>query len=254
MPVNADWDVIDAGLGGVTSLNLTGLSGIITLNTSQAQSLIIRLSGTQSGAVTVQTPASSGGFWIVDNESSGAVLFTTATGGSTGVSVPATHNVIINTDGINIESATDSYLPLAGGTMTGTLNCASNGLNVGSGQLVVTGGNITASGSITATGDITAFSDARRKGDIRTIEDALSKVLLMRGVTYYWKDYKENKRHAGVIAQEMREVFPEVVVEDYEFLSVAYGNLCSILIEAIKDLAYKVDALEADAAAARRRR
>lgn len=39
-------------------------------------------------------------------------------------------------------------------TMAGALNLPSNGLNVGSGQLQVTGGNVTASGNITATGNL----------------------------------------------------------------------------------------------------
>jgi hypothetical protein len=51
----------------------------------------------------------------------------------------------------------------------------------------------------------------------------------------------------GVIAQEMCEVVPEVVVVDKEtaMMSVAYGNLVGVLIEAIKELSAKVEALEA---------
>ena len=53
----------------------------------------------------------------------------------------------------------------------------------------------------------------------------------MRGVMYD----KEGKRGTGVIAQEMQQVMPEVV-QDGEYLSVAYGNIVGVLIEAIKEI------------------
>lgn len=250
-PININWNEIDACFGGNTTLNLTGLSGVITLSTSQAQVLRILLTGTPSGSITVQTPASVGGFWIIDNESTAAVLVTTATGGSTGVSVPSGRNMVVNTDGNNIESATDSYLQLSGGTLTGTVNMASNGLNVGSGQLVVSGGNVSTSGSITAAGDVTAFSDLKWKEDIQTIPNALALVQSMRGVTFYWKKEisSEKGRRAGVIAQEIEKVFPEVITKGYgtnneEGLYVAYGNLTAVLIEAVKELTERVAILE----------
>ena len=96
-------------------------------------------------------------------------------------------------------------------------------------------------GSISASGDITAFSDARLKTDVVTIPNALNKVEQMRGV-YYTKDGKSG---VGVIAQEMQKVLPEVVA-DGEYLSVAYGNIVGVLIEAIKELKAEIEALKHD--------
>jgi hypothetical protein len=119
----------------------------------------------------------------------------------------------------------------------------SNGLNVGSGQLQVTGGNVTASGNITATGNVTAFSDQRLKDDIRTIDDALSIVNQLRGVSYINKSTKE--AGIGVVAQEVKDVLPAVVHSDAEgLLHVAYGNIVGLLINAIKELSARVDSLE----------
>jgi hypothetical protein len=99
-------------------------------------------------------------------------------------------------------------------------------------------------GNLTMAGDVTAFSDIRRKKDINTIGGALDKVNAMRGVMF--TRIEDDKRGTGVIAQEMREVMPEVVLEDAEgTLSVAYGNLAGVLIEAIKELSAKVKELEA---------
>ena len=102
--------------------------------------------------------------------------------------------------------------------------------------------------SIYASADIVAYSDARVKGDIKIIEDALNKIQQINGVTYTRIDgtEEENNRHAGVIAQDVNEVLPEVVNTDKEtgMMSVAYGNMSGLLIEAIKELTNKVSLLE----------
>jgi hypothetical protein len=102
--------------------------------------------------------------------------------------------------------------------------------------------------SVYASSDIVAFSDARIKGDIKVIEDALNKIQQINGVTYTRIDgtEEENNRHAGVIAQEVNEVLPEVVNTDKEtgMMSVAYGNMSGLLIEAIKELSNKMDNLQ----------
>lgn len=98
-------------------------------------------------------------------------------------------------------------------------------------------------GNMTAAGNVTAFSDARLKSDVETISDALSLVKAMRGVTFT----KDGAPGVGVIAQEMREVLPQVVIETpnaEKTLSVAYGNIVGVLIEAVKELSAEVEALK----------
>ena len=105
-------------------------------------------------------------------------------------------------------------------------------------------GSISVSGSITATGNITAYSDARLKTDIETITGALDRVRKLRGVTFSRRD--TGNRGVGLIAQELAAIVPEAVMTHEDgLLSVAYGNLVGVLIEAVKDLADKVDRLEA---------
>lgn len=104
-------------------------------------------------------------------------------------------------------------------------------------------GNVTVTGTIVAGGDITAFSDERLKHNINRIENALDKTLQLNGVTF---ETKENKKSLGVIAQNVLNVLPEVVQEnDNGYLSVAYGNIVGVLIEAIKELNAKIEKLEA---------
>jgi len=99
--------------------------------------------------------------------------------------------------------------------------------------------------SIYASYDIVAYSDERVKEDIQVIPNALEKVSNIRGVTFKRKDADNENRMAGVIAQEIEKVLPEVVKEDKDGnKAVAYGNVVSLLIEAIKELETKVKNLE----------
>ena len=102
-------------------------------------------------------------------------------------------------------------------------------------------------GSFVASGDVTAYSDATLKKDIVQITDALDKVDQIRGVTFARLDFDDGTRHAGVIAQEIEKVLPEVVKEDLNGMrTVAYGNIVGLLIEAIKELRQEVKELKGD--------
>jgi hypothetical protein len=101
---------------------------------------------------------------------------------------------------------------------------------------------IDTSGNFTATGNITAYSDENLKTDIKTITNALEKVCKMRGVMYTRID--NGDKGSGVIAQEIQEVLPEVILNNGEYLSVAYGNIVGVLIEAIKELKAEFDQLK----------
>ena len=97
------------------------------------------------------------------------------------------------------------------------------------------------SGSFTATGNITAFSDDRLKERDGKVEDALYKVNCID--TFYYTpspagEYigMEDKRNAGVSAQQVQEIFPEAVIEQDGYLAVDYGRLVILCIEAIKSL------------------
>ncbi len=121
---------------------------------------------------------------------------------------------------------------------TGVITCTIDSpAEVGLGNLSNNGNNL--SGAFTATGNITAFSDERLKENVQTIEGALDKVTQMRGVMYD----KDGERGTGVIAQEMQQVMPEVV-QNGEYLSVAYGNIVGVLIESIKELKAEIEELK----------
>ena len=100
---------------------------------------------------------------------------------------------------------------------------------------------IDTSGNATLTGVFTENSSLRYKKDIETIKYGLDKVLQMRGVTYVKKD--NDVKEIGVIAEEMYEILPDVVLKNDEGIvdSVSYGRITAVLIEAIKDLKQEIN-------------
>jgi len=106
--------------------------------------------------------------------------------------------------------------------------------------------DMSAAGAATFNNDVTAFSDERLKSNIETIPNALETVLQMRGVNFT-RDDNDDKPGTGVIAQEIQEVFPVVVKENTDedkTLSVSYGNMVGILIEAIKEQQKQIEELK----------
>lgn len=86
-------------------------------------------------------------------------------------------------------------------------------------------------GTLTATGEITAYSDIRLKTDIQPLENRG----YIKPVTYK----KDGKDCIGFIAQEVRELYPELVIEDNtedKYLSVNYAQYVAVLQAQIIDL------------------
>lgn len=105
-------------------------------------------------------------------------------------------------------------------------------------------GTLTTVGDITSGGQVTANSDIRLKTDIRPIDNAISIVASLNGY-FYTKDGLEDQ--VGVIAQEVEEVLPSMVVtsnDEMKTKAVNYGNLVAVLIEAVKEQQKRIEVLE----------
>jgi hypothetical protein len=101
--------------------------------------------------------------------------------------------------------------------------------------------------NLTANGQITANSDLKLKTNIKTIDNALEKVLQLRGVEYDRIDIDQHQ--IGVIAQEVEEVLPDVISTNPDGIkSVAYGNIVAVLIESIKELKGEITELKSEIA------
>lgn len=149
VPVNSDMDVIDAAFGGVTSLNATGGSAVLT--DTQYQKMALNITGAISAAVVYTIPSGVGGSWIVRNattDASGGPWSVTIASGGGGSSVVCTRNKAINiySDGTNIRDVSENVSQL--GTVT------SVDVSGGTTGLTTSGGPITTSGTITIAGTL----------------------------------------------------------------------------------------------------
>jgi hypothetical protein len=97
------------------------------------------------------------------------------------------------------------------------------------------------SGNFTASGSVSGVSDVRIKTDLTPIADALAKVNQLNGYTYTRTD--TGARQTGLLAHEVQAVLPEAVLDNGALLSVAYGNMVGLLVEAIKEQSLVIAAL-----------
>lgn len=98
------------------------------------------------------------------------------------------------------------------------------------------------SGTVKAT-EFVASSDRSLKENINPLESALENVLNLKGVSYNFKPETglTQAPQIGLVAQEVKEVYPQVVNGEEGHMSVNYSALVSPLIEAVKELNAKVD-------------
>ena len=103
---------------------------------------------------------------------------------------------------------------------------------------VMFNGDTTVSNDLTVSGDVVVSSDARLKSNIVSLGSTLSRLLLIDGKSYEMK----GKQKIGLLAQDIKEVFPELVTEDdNEMLAVNYQGLVPVLINAVKERQSEID-------------
>ena len=111
VPVNNDWDIIDKAFGGVQAKSTTG--GTTNLTVSEAQNLVLIISGTLTSNATFTLPLNSGstgivgGQWVVRNATTGNFTVTIApvSGGGSSVVIPQGTVDTIYSDGTNITTS-----------------------------------------------------------------------------------------------------------------------------------------------------
>jgi hypothetical protein len=207
----------------------------------------------------------SGSGWYVGKRTSSQLVgtesfhfYSEAAGATVGGITPS--GVLHTTGGATLNGQVNINRHIDANTSWGSCGCTSIFVGWSGGKVILgnsaSGGHDYANGlgsnTVVSTNpffcyqDITAYSDSRVKENVEVIEDAIEKVKAIRGVTFTRNDVEDlNKRHAGVIAQEILEVLPEAVSEDSRgHLSVAYGNLTSLLIEAIKEQQLQIEKLQ----------
>ncbi|MBB6274626.1 hypothetical protein HDF26_005108 [Pedobacter cryoconitis] len=117
----------------------------------------------------------------------------------------------------------------------------------GKGLTFDTQGNASFGQDVTVNGNFFTPSDRRLKTNIETLSSVLQKIDQLRGVRF---EYKDQHKYAagtkiGVIAQELQQVYPEMVIKGKDgFLKVDYTQLTGMLIQAVKEQQKQIGELQ----------
>lgn len=93
-------------------------------------------------------------------------------------------------------------------------------------------------GTINST-SFNSLSDIRYKNQLEKISSALNKVKTLSGYTFNL--IESNTKSAGLVAQEVQNVLPEAIGGNEEKLTVSYGAVMGLIVEAIKELDSKLE-------------
>ena len=223
-------------------------------NPTEVTALTLDMS--EAGAATFNSTVTANAGVVVDNITIDGTEIDLSSGDLT---LDVAGNIVLDADGGGVYFKDD-------GTTIGFLQNSSNDFRLVAGQsdkdIVFIGTDsdgspsttITAltldmseAGAATFNNNVTAFSDRRLKDNIETLDS--QKTYQMRGVSYT----RDGRPGSGVIAQELEEVAPELVLTNDEGIkSVDYGRTIGYLIETIKDLKREVEELKDDVASLRK--
>ena len=103
--LNANFEAIDDKLGTVTTINTTG--GTTTLSSSEEIAQVIKVTGTLVSNATLQF-SGRGGFWIIDNQTTGDFTLTAKLSGQTGTTIATGNKKTVYSDATDIKEAISS--------------------------------------------------------------------------------------------------------------------------------------------------
>jgi hypothetical protein len=230
----------DTILGVRVSLGELYVGGISTFATGP----VLIGYGSSGGNLGIGTTNPTSRLWVNGNSYFSGII--------TAGNIDALDIKVRNINASGITTVTNGPVLIGSGTSTGTLNqrlqvtggaYVSGALGIGTtnptSRLQVQG-DVFVSGIITST-DYNSASDINLKKNIKPFENALDKVIQINGVTFEWK--KTNSQSAGIIAQDVEKVFPELV-RDGDFKTVNYNGLIGVLVESIKELKQEIEDLK----------
>jgi hypothetical protein len=257
--------------GGNILINTTSATGAINVDTNRANLVLGATtsskisfnngSTTQTGYIYNDVSETSIGYpsiFNIQRVGVGNVFTLTSTGAATFTStlnLPNAALISVNSEpdtwgarfrttisSTNLGSALKNIIWCGGGSNEGF---AVQGSGTGASSFEVRNdGRAWIKENLTVGGTLTENSSLRYKENIEPIKYGLEKVIQMRGVTYNKKD--NGVKELGVIAEEINEILPEVVLknDEGEVDSVSYGRLTAVLIEAIKELKVEIEELK----------
>jgi hypothetical protein len=97
-------------------------------------------------------------------------------------------------------------------------------------------------GNVCSYGSFVSCSDVRLKKDFAKLDNILNKILMINTYYFHWntsqfpEKFNDTTRQIGIKAQEIKDLFPELVSQDSEgYYQVAYDKLSVLAIQSIKE-------------------
>ena len=248
------------GSNATSSLSATRIEAISEAAFTTTATAAIRFSTTNAGTQAERMRISANGNVGIATASPNATLAVSGTANISGnVVIGGTSATFANTITVSVNNTTGGGIILADDGDIVDLNDGYCSMRFSTGVKVYSGNRtgsarilLGSDGAITANSNITAYgnaSDINKKENIVRIENALDKVCKLGG--YHFNYIGNTDKLVGVIAQEVQEVFPELVYKyntenDEESIAVRYSHITAVLIEAIKEQQKLVEDLRSE--------
>lgn len=242
---------------------VVGFNNTTSVSATQAIVLGASSSATGLGSVAIGRSCTTGGSYATttgftntaSGDTSTAIGSTNLASGTTATATGFTTTASGNfATSMGTRTTAQAYASLVIGqfnTLSGTTTAwvaTDPVLVVGNGASVAAPANaltLLKNGNMTIAGTLTQASDERLKESVEELSGVLERLKDVRGVSYrFRKDAPGPQgRQVGLVAQEVRKAFPELVHEDSDgTLSVAYGNFSAVLLEAVKEQQRQIEA------------
>ena len=216
-----------------------GYSTTASGNQSTAMGSSSTASGSRSTAMGQSTTASGYASTSMGSLTTASGIVSTAMGDNTTASDFA--SLVIGQYNSTGSSVTNNATSFSTSNTAFVIGNGADSSNKSDAFKVMFNGDATVSNDLTVSGDVVISSDARLKSNIVSLGSTLPKLLQIDGKSYEMK----GKQKIGVLAQEIQEVFPELVSEDdNEMLAVNYQGLVPVLINALKEQQSEIDELK----------
>lgn len=242
-------------LGGVkTGSNITNSSGTISLTKANVVAALGYTPPTADSNTTYTFANGTNGFTVTPSGGSAQTVTVTpsiannVTGSGTSGYIAKFSGANTVTNGPALGSSTTTFLRNDGTWASVTVTKLSS--PDGSKVLEVTNNGTTLSGYLTVSDRVNSVngffqtSDKRLKENIVDLESSLDKISKIPTVNFNYISDEDKRAQIGTIADEVEEVFPELVSKGSDgYKTVDYSKFSIIALAAIKELNEKIDKL-----------
>ncbi len=237
----------DIAAGAVADLsNLASVSINTSLLTNGGSGIHLGSSGNKFGDLHLSGNANIGNVVYLANGTNSLPSLAFTNDQDTGIYLSATGNLAVVTGGVE-RLLVDAGGNVGIGTTSMTEKLVVSGNIVPSAASTYTLGTSAVPWNRVVADNYTNLSDERLKENIEPLSYGLREVMRLRPVRYLWKDRPAEGFNLGLIAQEVRQVLPEVVEEGQDarkLLGVEYLQIVPVLIKAAQEQQQEILKLE----------